>query len=589
MKTADLNNYIKHYLEKDKTQSAIMLTGSWGSGKSYYIRNSLVPFLTRDKKNRCVIISLYGMKDLSEISRSIYFELRMKPLQSKNEAFVFGKGVAKTVAKGVTSFFGVDISTSEEERRELYESVDLSDKLVIFEDVERSKIDILGLLGYINNLVEQDGVKVLIVASESHMLKYNYSEPDEKGKIHKTPTTQTTEYLLAKEKTVSDTIAFEGDYSEALDNIIKGFENSILDHFRSPEYLNAIQFVFHISSSYINLRTFIFACQKACDIYEKLQESYEFEYLECIFFGIISLSIRLKGGVLPKWEGTDYLSTSLSESAHPLYRFCYDYIERQTFDPSKVVPTFEEHKKFLLYSREGTSHHDVDIDIIDSFHIHTEEEVKSALNNIEQRLSNQDSIPFYAYGKLIARLIILNSVLGYDYTICKERMINNIKGKRGLIDGKLLFLAVSDGLNPSQQQQFNSFKADILEALDYLPSNGIEFNYSPDAISDFLQSVSRNVEKIQASREFISKLDQSKLIEMLAHCNPQEIELFRRTLFAVYRYATKDSFIKADVQAMSHLASHIKEHITALSTDKIAQYQLGFLADNLDKFVSQIS
>lgn len=32
-----LNNTIKNYLDNDKTNSAIMLTGEWGSGKSYYI------------------------------------------------------------------------------------------------------------------------------------------------------------------------------------------------------------------------------------------------------------------------------------------------------------------------------------------------------------------------------------------------------------------------------------------------------------------------------------------------------------------------------------------------------------------------
>lgn len=33
-----LNNTIKNYLDNDKTNSAIMLTGEWGSGKSYYIK-----------------------------------------------------------------------------------------------------------------------------------------------------------------------------------------------------------------------------------------------------------------------------------------------------------------------------------------------------------------------------------------------------------------------------------------------------------------------------------------------------------------------------------------------------------------------
>ena len=33
----EMNKYILHYLKADKTHSAIMLTGAWGSGKSYYI------------------------------------------------------------------------------------------------------------------------------------------------------------------------------------------------------------------------------------------------------------------------------------------------------------------------------------------------------------------------------------------------------------------------------------------------------------------------------------------------------------------------------------------------------------------------
>ena len=52
MKAVELNSYIKRYLEEDKTHTAIMLTGEWGSGKTYYVENILVPFLQREKKNR---------------------------------------------------------------------------------------------------------------------------------------------------------------------------------------------------------------------------------------------------------------------------------------------------------------------------------------------------------------------------------------------------------------------------------------------------------------------------------------------------------------------------------------------------------
>ena len=127
MMTADeLNGYIMHYLEEDKTHTAIMLTGEWGSGKTYYVENVLVPFLQKEKKNRipflkrgkenrCVVISLYGLEELSDISKSIYMELRMKALDKDSEALATGKLVAKTIAKGVAGFFGIDVNMSEDD------------------------------------------------------------------------------------------------------------------------------------------------------------------------------------------------------------------------------------------------------------------------------------------------------------------------------------------------------------------------------------------------------------------------------------------------------------------------------------------
>ena len=88
MMTADeLNRYIMRYLEGDKTHTAIMLTGEWGSGKTYYVEKVLVPFLQREKKNRipflkssrkenrCVVISLYGLEELSDISSVCWLSL----------------------------------------------------------------------------------------------------------------------------------------------------------------------------------------------------------------------------------------------------------------------------------------------------------------------------------------------------------------------------------------------------------------------------------------------------------------------------------------------------------------------------------
>ena len=127
MTNNEITQYIKHYIEKDKTQNAIMLSGDWGIGKSHYIQHELVTFLQTQKIAQCVVISLYGMNSVAEISKSIYLELRAKKLQSQNEITATGKMMAKTVWKGITSCFGIDLSCSEEDMQKIADGIELED------------------------------------------------------------------------------------------------------------------------------------------------------------------------------------------------------------------------------------------------------------------------------------------------------------------------------------------------------------------------------------------------------------------------------------------------------------------------------
>ena len=108
MNNLELNQYILHYIKDNHTKSAIMLTAGWGMGKSYYIQNDLIPFLA-EKENgaySCLVISLYGLKTVEDISKNLYFESRLKFLKRKSEKATAGELVAKTIIKGITSFWG---------------------------------------------------------------------------------------------------------------------------------------------------------------------------------------------------------------------------------------------------------------------------------------------------------------------------------------------------------------------------------------------------------------------------------------------------------------------------------------------------
>ena len=168
----DMNSFILNYLKNDITGRAIMLSGEWGSGKSYYVKTKLKSFLENkdNDRHKCVIVSLYGFSDTSEISKAIYMELRTIKKSSSSEAAntakAVGKIIGKTVFNGLVSKIGFDIGgISDGDLKKVYESIDLTDKLIVLEDIARTQIDIIELLCYINNMCENNGVKVLLVTN----------------------------------------------------------------------------------------------------------------------------------------------------------------------------------------------------------------------------------------------------------------------------------------------------------------------------------------------------------------------------------------------------------------------------------------
>ena len=182
MTDMEYNLYIENYLKNDKTKSAIMLTAPWGMGKSYYIQNCLIPYLEQTTEKRCVVVSLYGLNDTKEISKAIYFETRAKIACVKNEKVQAGKIFGKTIIKGALSVAGIDLSLNEDDLEKLYSSIDLTNQLIVLEDLERSGISIKQVLGFVNNLVEQDGAKVLLVANEKEIKEFKQiTTKDKKG------------------------------------------------------------------------------------------------------------------------------------------------------------------------------------------------------------------------------------------------------------------------------------------------------------------------------------------------------------------------------------------------------------------------
>ena len=170
-----------------------------------------------------------------------------------------------------------------------------------------------------------------------------------------------------------------------------------------------------------NLRTFIFACQKANDIFEyiKPEPKKDFDFIKTILYGIIMFSQKIKTGTKKHWEGGRDFSIELSSEKYPLFRFCYDYVLWQKFDISKIDAAKDALEKLRLYDKKKSSG-DKDLKILYDWWICSEDDVIEAIQSITKRLEDESDISFYEYGHIAAHLICANHTIGCDIKRAKE-------------------------------------------------------------------------------------------------------------------------------------------------------------------------
>ena len=604
MTNDELNEYIKHYIEKDRTGRAIMLSGPWGVGKSFYIRNCLVPFLKKPQngEHQCIVISLYGISELSEISKSIYLEARVKRINLESEAGKTAVFAAKTVLKGIAGHFGIDLSADERGLQELYQSIDLTGKLLVFEDVERANINISSFLGYVNSLVEQDGVKVLLVTNEDELLRYKpitESDPDKKkfadllektGKYQvREYTKDTLQYLATKEKSVGDTITFSGDLTLAVKQIIQLFNHNILNRFATDNCATDIVDIMILRNSF-NLRSIIFACQKTVDIYDFFPEDSDFsdDFIKTIFNGIVFFSLQLHAGSKARWIGLESYSLELGSSIYPLFRFCFDYITEQQLDVSCFSEAEIALKKMRLYDRNKTSK-DPDIRVICGYYLYSEREVLSAVESITHRLANLEDISFFDYGKIAVGLVAAKYDLGINIEKAKERIIANLEKQDGELTEEDLFVESFANSSEDARIEYNRLRDDMINALHRERTIIPNFNYLPEQTSSFKSYVYSNREKYYKIYGFAKYLDIKRIVDLYSRCTASQMNDIRDVFRCVYSTSNVKEFLQDDKCAVEELLKGIEMTWERPEIDKVQLLQYRWFIDTLKDICNRLS
>ena len=601
MTNSELNQYIRHYIEKDRTNRAIMLTAQWGAGKSHYIRNELIPFLQKEENgsHECVVVSLYGLSDLADVSKSLYLESRAKFLKAESEIAAAGKVIAKTVVKSAAGLLHFSIDASKDDLNNLYCSIDLTKKLVIFEDIERVRFDILDFMGYVNSLVEQDGVKVLLVTNEDEIIKYKpvetteedrndhdfFEEPSSKGPHVLTEESQ--KYLETKEKTIVDTIRFLGDRQCAIHSILSSYfcedDFSIIDSTCERAVNHLMQ-----AMDNDNLRSLIYACQKTKDILDRIEATFSPDFYQTIFFGITSFSLRYHQGDQMKWTGGNHSSYELGTEHHPLFRFCYDYLLHQQLDLEEVRLSFLEFQELRMYD-ENKSKYDQDLNVISNWHMNTESDVVAAIESLTEKLRDPSIVSFYEYGRIALHLVRISHVIDYNISEIEGLMIDNLRNKGDAIRSDYVFhYSTMSSDDEEVVAHFEVFQEKMKSALDAREETIFNFTYDPLDIQPFLDRVYKEKAFILEDGAFASRLDNVKIIEMLKKCTAAQLDSFRGIYISMYHSSNIRDFLADDKPSVEGLLDKMKELQAYEGFDKIQKKQIEFFVFNLEDALTRL-
>ena len=252
----DTKEELLDYINRKEMTGALLLTGQWGCGKSYIVKE-VAKELNDSKKAAVARISLFGLDSVAAINKRVKDEYtgfllstmgKTTPKVAKAVTKVIKDGlhVASIAAnsapgltaasQGLSSILDYDLLGIINVSNTVGKGENTRDFVLIFDDLERSSVETKNLLGVLNEYVENKHIKLIIVADEDHIKKEDYKE--------------------YKEKLISRTIKMSVNFEKLVVHIIKEYSETAKGY---KDFLNGnidlLKQVFYESKSN-NLRTF---------------------------------------------------------------------------------------------------------------------------------------------------------------------------------------------------------------------------------------------------------------------------------------------------------------------------------------------
>jgi len=287
----NLDEIVDEYLRRE-TDFALMITGKWGVGKTYYYNTVLEPkisktptYVNNSKTYKPVFISLFGIKSIEDIQTEIF--LALVPLL-KNKVIKLTGNIGHALIKGIMRLhqLGEMDDYISEIKKSKKDWINFSELVLCFDDLERlsKEFNLEELIGYINSLVEKENVKILIIANEDKI--------------------EDPKFFTLKEKVIGNSIEFNMDINNSYDSLIgTKFKGSPTYYKFLKEKKTVVLDFFRMGTTNLRILNFcltyfqtIFSEISTLPNKEKALKEMQNEILENLLKFTISISIEYREG-----------------------------------------------------------------------------------------------------------------------------------------------------------------------------------------------------------------------------------------------------------------------------------------------------
>ncbi len=635
----EIKQELDDYIYNVTIKYAVLLNGSWGSGKTYfvekYIENLEEKYELKKKEKatkykKPIYVSLYGLSNISEVKNKISLSL-IKNKKVKQLMPVLDVGIeigSDLIAKNTF------IQNSDSKLNRIINAFYKIDNLIIFfDDLERCNININAVLGYINELVEHNNIKIILVADESKIGKVNFEKnvelkymlalsdkikyQNEKYKSSSEDKTIAVNKLLTKEEIVKrikqlfdkDRIYVEMKekligkivyYRANIEEVYDEFVNKIITNQEAKEtsIRNKKKILKQFENNhYYNLRTLQFIFQTFNRIIDETiniidLEDIKFNYLNDLLFYFTIKSIKLKQGEnLYNWKqdqkfGTIYLGNEISDYIYKnsvvAFKFVDDYLLNSHLDKAYIKETLCEYKKITLNENNNTNN---PLYKLKTWWLISEKELNDIIDDLIIRIKDND-YDLEMYSKIVSYLSRIE-----EMDVCVDKIKTAIKElEKNISENKVNGQYCEERLFDGTKETAEIYKKNIKNIKNLVDKKEIDDNLKNlNDIYDsynwgelFKEYCEKNNGKFLNQKHFANALNIDFILSNIKEKDIEQVYEFWYTLRKIYNFSNIKEYYENDKEILINLKNSLSQ---INNIDKVKKFVVNKIIDFLGEVI----